>query len=76
VLDRAWDALAPGGVLIVHENIKNPSYTRDFDKMLTVEEIEALLGNYGSIERYLATAIARVSREAAEARSVFRVRKE
>jgi SAM-dependent methyltransferase len=73
VIERAWKALEPGGVLVVHENIRAPSYIRDFDKMFTVEEIDTLLGKFGPIERYLSTAIARVDREEAADRSVFRV---
>ena len=73
VLDRAWDALAPGGLLVVHENIKAQSYGRDLDIMFTVEEIDALLSGYGVIERYLSTAITPVDRETAASRSVFRV---
>ena len=73
VLDRAWNALAPGGVLVVHENIAASSYGQDFNKMFTVEEIDELLGAYGLIERYLSTATTHVNRETAAARSVFRV---
>jgi hypothetical protein len=72
LLDRVWDALEPGGVLVVFEHIKALG-ARYFDIMFTVDEIDALLGAYGPIERYLSTAVAQVDRDAAGARSVFRV---
>src|SRR5690606_19840358 len=72
VIASAFDALAPGGLLVVHENIKSPTYTMDFDVMFSVEEIDALLGNHGRIERYLSTATRAVTREAAGSKTVFR----
>jgi len=72
VIASAFDALAPGGLLVVHENIKSPTYTKDFDVMFSVEEIDALLGNHGRIERYLSTATRAVTREAAGSKTVFR----
>ncbi|UCD74890.1 MAG: class I SAM-dependent methyltransferase [Phycisphaerales bacterium] len=70
---RAFEALRPGGVLIVHENIKSPSYKRDYDLMFTVEELEALLSPFGTPEYYLSTATIEIPREQVGQRSVFRV---
>jgi SAM-dependent methyltransferase len=72
-LDRAWQALAPGGLLIVHENMRHPSYVRDHDLMFTPDEIDALLGRYGHVSYYGATAIRRFRSFQVGARSVFRV---
>lgn len=73
VLSRAWQSLRPGGLLIVHENIKNPSYQKDYDVMFTVEEIDELLERVGPVRRFLSTATREVSKEAAKETSVFRV---
>lgn len=76
-VDRAWRALDPGGLLIVHENIKDPAFKRDFEIMFTVDQIDGLLGRYASpgspIRRWLSTATMEVSAEEAAAKSVFRV---
>lgn len=72
LLDKVWAALAPGGVLIVHENIKAAAFSRDYAVMFTVDEIDQLLARYGTIHRYLSTAVAPVDRDAAGARTVFR----
>ena len=71
-LSRAFDALRSGGVLVIHENIKSPSYKRDYDLMFTVEELESLLKPFGQISYYLSTATVAVTREQAGKRSVFR----
>ncbi len=55
-LQRSWDALKPGGVLIIHENIKAPSFVRDYDVMFTVEEIEKNLSGFGKVTHYASTA--------------------
>lgn len=73
VLDRAWDALGRGGLLVVHENIKSSSYEKDYGVMFEVREIDGLLERYGKVERYLSTATKRVTREEAAAKTVFRV---
>lgn len=73
LLQQIWQSLNPGGLLIVHENIKNPSYERDHDVMFTVEEIDERLGQFGSIRRFSSTATCEVSKEAAKESTVFRV---
>jgi hypothetical protein len=72
-LDRAWDSLAPGGILVVHENIKSPAYKADYDKMFTVEEIDSLLSSYGEITRYATMSPDRLSQREAADGSVYRV---
>ena len=73
VLDRAWESIAPGGLLVVHENIKHPRFTADHDLMFTVEEIDERLGRYGAITRYHTTALERCSKREAGDRAVYRV---
>jgi SAM-dependent methyltransferase len=75
VLDRTWSVLAPGGLLVIHENIKSPAFEAlpYYDLMFSVEELDALLSQFGKIERYLSTAVARVDQDKAGARTIFRV---
>jgi SAM-dependent methyltransferase len=72
-LDRAWEALRPGGILVIHENIRDPKYVRDFRFMFSVEEIDAELGRLGEVQRYLSTRPQPVRKEDAAAKTVFRV---
>ena len=75
ILERSWLRLAPGGVLIVHENIKSSTFAAspDYGLMFSVRELDDLLARYGKIDRYLSTAIARIDQEKAGERTVFRV---
>ncbi|UCD74895.1 MAG: hypothetical protein JSV91_14050 [Phycisphaerales bacterium] len=75
VLDRAWEALNPGGILVVHENIKTDSHkgTRDYDMMFTPEEIDRLMGRFGPVDYYAGTAATRMKPEQVGARTIFRV---
>jgi SAM-dependent methyltransferase len=75
VLDRTWSVLAPGGLLIIHETIKSPTFETMsyYDLMFNVEELDTLLSQFGKIERYLSTAVARVDQDKAGARTIFRV---
>jgi SAM-dependent methyltransferase len=50
-LDKAWEALRPGGVFIIHENIRKPDW-RQQEFMFTVPELEGYLSRYGDIVRY------------------------
>ena len=72
-LGRAWDSLRPGGVLVIHENIKSRSYTRDYDLMFTVEELEGFLRPLAHIDYYLSTATIQITKEMSGTKSVFRV---
>ena len=74
VLDGVWESLEKGGILILHENIKHPSYTTDYEKMFTVDEIEQLLSKYGEIIRYNSNYFSRVKYEdLGERDTLFRV---
>lgn len=74
-LERAWNALRPGGVFVIHENIKRPLFAeRDyFDIMFTVEELEAELSRFGRIDYYRSTDIMPMTREQTGDLTVFRV---
>lgn len=72
-LARAWDAVAPGGVLIVHENIKHPRFERDYDLMFTVDEIDNLLGQFGEIHRYASQYTQQLTKQQTGDKTVFRV---
>ncbi len=72
-LQRAWDALRPGGILVVHENIKDPRFTADYDRMFTVDEIDGLLEGFGTVDRYHTTTAEACSRREAADRAVYRV---
>jgi len=73
VLSETWSALEPGGILVVHENIKRASFSRDYACMFTVEELDGLLGQFGIVDRYLSTATMSVTRKQAAQKTVFRV---
>ena len=76
VLEQAWDSLRPGGLLIVHENIKQDSFkgrSGDYDLMFTSQEVDDLLGRFGPIRRFASTGPVEVAAEAAGAKAVFRV---
>ncbi len=73
VLERAYAALAPGGVLVVHENIKAPSYARDYDVMFEPDELDALLAPLGRLRYFRSTgAMTEASRGEVARSTVFR----
>jgi len=72
-LDRSWAALNTGGILVVHENIKNSSYTTDFDIMFEPEELDEILGSYGFVQHYLTTAAKPISANIVARKTAFRV---
>ena len=71
-LDKVWNALAPGGLLIVHENIRRPSFNQA-ELMFSIDEIDALMGRYGPVRYFMSTAAVELTRERAGDKSVFRV---
>jgi len=73
MLSKAWASLRPGGLLIVHENMKKASYTRDYNLMFEPEELDSLLNRFGRVHRYPNTSCSEVSAEQAQRQSVFRV---
>ncbi|MBN1554029.1 MAG: class I SAM-dependent methyltransferase [Phycisphaerae bacterium] len=72
-LDRAWDALLPGGILVVHENIKRDSYSRDYHLMFTTGELDDALARFGRILYFSSTAMMEVAPSRAGTSTVFRV---
>lgn len=73
VLDRAFASLKSGGVLVVHENIKNESYKTDYDKMFTPGEIDGLMARYGEIHYYSSRRLKKLRGSCVGRRTVFRV---
>jgi len=71
-LQAIWDAITPGGLLIIHENIKAPSYERDYDLMFEPEELDAVLSRFGPIRYFSSNALLEMQQEAVQRRNVFR----
>ena len=71
-LTATWAGLRPGGILVVHENIKAPAFHRDYAVMFEPEELDGLLGAFGPVSHYLSTAPLLVSAADAGRRTVFR----
>lgn len=72
-LDRAWGALRPGGILVIHENIRDPKYVRDFKYMFEVDELDAALSRLGPVRRFASTREQELSKADAASKTVFRV---
>ena len=74
-LDRAWCALRPGGILVVHENIRRPIFESKnyYEKVFTVEELEGYLAPFGPIDYYRSTDILPMTRAETKEMTVFRV---
>ena len=73
VLDSAWNHLSSGGLIVVHENIKHKSYSRDFEKMFTVSELEKYLSFYGKIAHFSSSGFSQLSNFTSKYQTVFRV---
>lgn len=73
ILKRAFDSLRPGGVLVIHENIKAPSYTTDYALMFEPEEIEGLMREHGRIRYFSSTSMEELDHAKVERKAVFRV---
>jgi hypothetical protein len=52
ILNKIIDNLNPGGLLCIHENIKNPNYTRDYHQMFEASELENYLKEFGDISYF------------------------
>jgi SAM-dependent methyltransferase len=52
LLRRAWDALRPGGALLIFENIRSRAYTRDYSLMFEEAELNGMLDELGGVARY------------------------
>jgi len=73
LLDRVWASIRPGGVLIVHENIKSPAFTRDADVMFEADKLDARLGRFGALRYFHSSACKELSPEQVAKKTVFRV---
>jgi len=73
VLDRSFDAVAPGGMLVVHENMRDERYVQDLQFMFTGEEIDGHLGRYGTIRYFMSTATTEKAQAEVGDLTVFRV---
>lgn len=73
ILQKAWDSLTPGGLLIVHENIKSPTYVRDYTYMFTPEELDGMLGKFGEVQYYFSNALLPTTAEHAKTSTDFRI---
>lgn len=72
-LQKAFDSLSKGGILIIHENIKHPNYVTDFKKMFTVEELESYLKIFGEISYYSSVVCKKLDKNTITNNTVFRV---
>lgn len=74
-LDRAWDSLRPGGILVIHENIRRPIFLNRpyYNLVFTAEELEILLRRYGAIDYYRSSDFQLMARKDIKDLTVFRV---
>lgn len=72
-LDRAWDSLTSGGVLVVLEHHKSASFARDQHLMFTCRELDRLLQRYGSVHRWHAQSTIALTEEEAGTKTVYRL---
>lgn len=72
-LDKAWRAVAPGGVLLVHENIRQAGYSRDYQLMFAADELDGHLERYGAIRYFMSTGAVELPRDKVGDKTVFRV---
>jgi hypothetical protein len=72
-LDRLWNALNAGGLMVIHENIKHESFERDYDIMFTADELDKRLEQFGKIIYYASTSRKRFAPEQVGNKCVFRV---
>lgn len=69
IMQRAWDSLLPGGILIVYENLKDTT-SDGGDGRLTAEELDGMMGCYAPV-RYF-TPLRERTREDVGSTAVFR----
>ena len=74
LLKRCWEALNPGGALIIYENIRSTAYKRDFNIMFNEIELDKVLATLGSnIGYYHALTGRRISKQMAAGKTCYRV---
>jgi SAM-dependent methyltransferase len=64
-LQACWANLAPGGFILVSENLAAESASADSDIGSTIEGVENLLGGFGQVCRYAANSLREVVRDEA-----------
>ena len=72
MLERLWSALKPGGLFIVHENIRSSAYARDYKYMFEPEELEGYLRRFGDIRYYSSSSLTELEPSDIERKTVFR----
>ncbi len=72
-MDRAWDSLNPGGILVFYEHIKHPRFVCDHHVMFEKDEIESLLRRFGDFDCISGTSLLPVANEDVGDKSVYRV---
>ncbi|WKB54621.1 class I SAM-dependent methyltransferase [Eleftheria terrae] len=72
-LERCWEHLAPGGVMVIFEAPKANPKNKDYGVQFTAAELDDVLGRFGEVHRVGATEICTISAEEAKENSVFRV---
>jgi predicted O-methyltransferase YrrM len=73
VLDRSWDALESGGLLVIYEVLRADPPMTDDAVQYTAAELDAELGRYGTVVRLGATTLQEQSAAEAGEATVFRV---
>lgn len=74
LLEKAWSALNPGGTLIILENIRSSTYSRDHYLMFTDDELDELLLEFNSrIEYYSAITGVKVDGRTMRGKTCYRV---
>jgi hypothetical protein len=71
-LRRCWEKLDRGGVMVIFEALKASPKNKDYAIQFTAAELDATLGEFGTVQRIGATEICPVSSEEAKENSVFR----
>ena len=74
-LKKVMKHLKPGGVLCIHENIKNPNYTKNsqYQYMFEAAELDDYLMQLGSISYFHNTSGYHLKKEVVKDNTVFRV---
>ena len=72
-LDRAWQSLNPGGMMVIYEHIKHPRFVRDHDWMFEKEELETLMHRFGDFKCVSGSSLVPMDNEVVGEKSVYRV---
>ncbi|TWO72103.1 hypothetical protein FN976_05140 [Caenimonas sedimenti] len=74
-LDRMWNALLPGGLLLVHENIRRPLFESKsyYASVFEADELEGYLRPYGEIAYFRSSDLQPMKKQDTKDLTVFRV---